>query len=119
MIRRKSTCKVARKAHYAFELQSLSVLFIHWFAIDIEEYIKLVRCRAQIIWLGRLGLDIDTLKSIFVISGIKTRACHIQPSERWLNFIDSCYSLDCVVIGHKWRKDEFYTMDVKQTKLAT
>jgi len=38
-----------------------------------------------------------------VISGIKTRACHIQSSERWLNFIDSCYSLDCVVIGHNWK----------------
>jgi hypothetical protein len=72
-----------------------------WFPIQIEEYIKLVNCRTGVIWLGK-AFDIEVLKAIFMISKTETRACRIQSSEKWLSFIDTCYSLGCVDNTHNW-----------------
>jgi hypothetical protein len=73
----------------------------YWFPIDVEEYIKLAKCRVKIIWLGML-FDINTLRGISIVNGTKARACSICSVGEWLNFVESCYSLICVDLSHDW-----------------
>ena len=73
-----------------------------WFHIDLEEYIKLVRCRTQVIWLGQF-IDIDNLKTIFEVNRIQVRALRLRSKPDWISFIGSCYSLACVNEKDNWK----------------
>src|SRR6266487_328613 len=73
-----------------------------WFHIDLEEYITLVRCRTQVIWLGQF-IDIDNLKTIFEVNRIQARALRLRSKPDWISFIGTCYSLACVNEKDNWK----------------
>ena len=59
-----------------------------WFAIDVQDYIRMVVSRTQVIWLGSL-FSIEIVKDIFLITHTEARAKRIQTSKDWTAFIDS------------------------------
>jgi hypothetical protein len=73
----------------------------NWFTIQPEEYIKAAAYRIKSIWLGK-ALSLDDIKGIFYITQTEARAVHIQSSQDWTAFIDSCYSLACINEGENW-----------------
>jgi hypothetical protein len=86
----------------------------NWTDVHVTEYLK-EAIRTDVFWLGnRIGHDctgkeirrfpIDVLEGIFHITKTKPRQCTINSNREWMEFIRSCYSLNCINCGDQgWK----------------